>query len=1068
MTDLTFFTNEEGHTLAERFKKILKSNTQYFDVLVGYFRASGFYEIYEAMENIDKIRILVGIDIDKQTANLLGVANSDGRIHLSNKDVKDSIKGTIKEEMETSEDKSEVEKGVRKFIEFIQNGKLEMRIYPEEKIHAKVYIMRKDPNMADDFGKVVTGSSNFSYSGLKGNLEFNVELKNSGDVRYALNKFEKLWAKGVNITNEYVEIVTKETWLKEDVTPYQLYLKFLYEYFYDEINEDKIKFKGDMLPEGFSKFQYQIDAVNQAKKIIHKYNGVFLADVVGLGKTYIAALLSKQLKGGRKLFICPPVLVDYWEKVLTDFGISGTKVISLGKLDDIREKYDDEYFQYIFIDEAHRFRNSGTTVYGILHEICLNKKIVLISATPQNNYSTDLLNLIALFQQRNNSNIIEEEPDIENFFNKLKTKEKKAENLHKDMQTPTTKEKLDKIIKENSEQIRDKVLRKVMVRRVRGEIRKYYQDDMDKQGLKFPELETPQQIVYQFDVEMDLIFDNILHLITEINYSRYKTLTYLIAPDPTLKSLLTGQLNMKGFMKALLLKRLESSFYAFSNTVRRFKESYEKFLDMYNDGTVYISKKYNVYDLLNNENDEKLMSLVEEDEVSKFDSNEFNEQFKIDLESDLAILKTLYDQINKITVDPKVEYFIKELKNNEILKESKKIIFTESQETAEYLKDKLHKELKIPVISFSGSSSATLKDKIRANFDPNNKIQENDYNLLITTDVLAEGINLHRANVLINYDLPWNPTRIMQRIGRINRVGTTFDKIFVFNFFPTSKSNEHLSLKDNISSKLQAFHNTLGDDFKYLSEEEETKSFEFSGGQMYETLTKKIDSDDDWEDSELEYLKEIREIRDKNEELFMQIKELPKKSRSGKKSDDSQKRSVISFIKDGELKRTYITNSVEKTKELEFFKAVKILKCTPEEKRIAIPEEFYELLQCNKYYFKEFKSKGIVADVQHKKAGSDANFKKIVKVLESVKTFSGAEEDKLKKIKELSEAGILPKDIVKKLVNETNEITKIDQNPHKILANIYETIPQTYKETEKKKIKTTTGSVEVILSEYLI
>ncbi|MGL5278455.1 MAG: helicase-related protein [Cetobacterium sp.] len=1066
MDDLTFFTNEQGKSLAERFSKILINNTKYLDVLVGYFRASGFYEVYQALEKTEKIRILVGINVDKKIASMYSLAQGGDNIVLSNKDVKNITTDKVIDEMNNSEDSLKVEEGIKKFIELIQNGKLEVRVYPRDKIHAKVYIMRKDLEKSEDFGKVVTGSSNFSYSGLKGNLEFNVELKDRRDVEYALEKFEELWKEGVEISKEYIETITQKTWINDEITPYELYLKFLYEYFYEEINADMREFKGEFLPDGFTKFQYQIDAVNQAKKILNKYNGVFLADVVGLGKTYITALLARELKHGRSLVICPPVLQDYWKRVLEDFGVSAT-VVSLGKLDKIIDEYPNDYFRHIFIDEAHRFRNSATSNYTKLHQICVDKKVVLISATPQNNYSSDLLNLISLFQQRNNSNVIEDNPDIEDFFKKLDTKEKKAIKLHKDANTEASREKLDRIIDENSNAIRDKVLRKIMVRRVRSEIKKYYKDDMEKQGLVFPELGTPEQIIYSFDEKMDAIFENILTLITSLNYSRYKSLTYLKNPDSDTRTLLVGQMNMKGFMKALLLKRLESSFFAFSNTVKRFKESYEKFLEMYNEGVIYISKKYNVYDLLADENDEKLMRLVEEEEIERFLVEEFDDKFKRDLESDLQVLRSIYLEIEKITVDPKLDYFIKELKTNSILKGTKKIIFTESQETANYLKEKLKEALNEPIIEFTGSSNISLKDRIRANYDPNyEKSKEDRYNILITTDVLAEGINLHRANVLINYDLPWNPTRIMQRVGRINRVGTKFDKIYVFNFFPTSKSNEHLGLRDNITSKINSFQKTLGDDFKYLTEDEVVGGHELSGELLYSQLNKRLDVEDEWEESELEYLKEIREIRDRDEDLFVKIKELPKKSRSSKYDSTIEKPSVISFIRDGELKRVYITDQDINTRELTFFEAVKHIKCKMEEAKIPMGDDFYELLKCNKYYFTESKEKNIIQTPQ-KKAGKDAEFLKLVKALDSYRKFSGDEEKKVKKIKELGEAGIIPKDILKKIVNEANDVMKRDSNPHKILEHVFNEIPDVYRETKKKNIDITTGNVEVILSEYL-
>lgn len=1065
--DLTFFTNEKGRTLADRFRKILMNNTQFFDVLVGYFRTSGFYEMYEALEDIEKIRILVGLNVDRKTVELLDVSKNEE--YLATKEIKERFSGSVKNEMDNSEDKYLVENGIKKFIEYIQSGKLEMRIFPDEPLHAKVYIMRKNLEISEDFGKVITGSSNFSHSGLKGNLEFNVELKNQSDVRYALDKFEELWKKGIDITNEYVETINNKTWIREDITPYELYLKFLYEYFYDEINDDKIEFKGEMLPEGFKKFQYQIDAVNQAKKILNKYNGVFLSDVVGLGKTYIATLLARELRGGRKLIICPPVLVSYWEKTLVDFGVSAT-VRSLGKLDDILDNFGSDYFRYIFVDEAHRFRNDSTSNYTKLHEICLNKKVILISATPQNNYSTDILNLIKLFQPKNNCNIIEEQKDIEAFFSKMWNKEKVAKKLYKDNPSEINKKKMEKIIKDNSAQIRDKVLRKIMVRRVRSEIEKYYKDDMDKQGLSFPELGTPEQIIYKFDDKIDEIFDGILNLINNLTYARYKTLAYLLNPSEEEKSLIIGQMNLKGFMKNLLIKRLESSFYAFSKSVKRFKESYFRFIEMYKSENIYISKKYDVYEMIDNDDEDKIMELIEEGEIAHYIPDEFDEKFIKHLNNDLEILEEMHKAIELIKDDPKLEYFIDELKNNLIFENCKKIIFTESKETAYYLKKELQEKLNKNIILFTGSSSSSLKDIIRANYDPNfqEDKQKNDIEILITTDVLAEGINLHRANVLINYDLPWNPTRIMQRVGRINRVGTNFDKIHVFNFFPTSKSNEHLSLKDNIISKIQAFHNTFGEDSKFLTEDEEVESFEFSSEKLYEELNRSLNlEEDDWEDSELEYLKVIREIRDNNENLFIKIKNLPKKSRSGR-NFEMEKESVISFIKDGELKRIYISDNDFRAKELTFFEGVKILKCDEKEKRMQIKENFFDMLNCNKEYFRIFKSENLEGLQTNKKTGNDAKILKLIKAFESMKSkFSGKEEEQLNKFKELFENGYLSKEIIKNIKSESEKLIEKELNPHKLLNVIYETIPDSYKTIEKNEVQSGSGKIEVILSEYI-
>lgn len=240
-TDLKFFTNEPDRDLYSRFSAVLKSNTKLFDVLVGYFRSSGFFTMYESLKTVEKIRILVGLNVDLFTLNIIDHAN-DEYTHevVTSKQSKEILEAEVAQEFSEAEATKEVELGVRVFIDWLKSGKLEMRMYTKYPIHAKVYVMRKDPEKVPDmYGSVITGSSNFSAAGLKNNLEFNVELKDAPDVKYALEHFESLWKDGIDIRDTYIETVEKRTWMRDDITPYELYLKTLYEFFKEEINSDK-------------------------------------------------------------------------------------------------------------------------------------------------------------------------------------------------------------------------------------------------------------------------------------------------------------------------------------------------------------------------------------------------------------------------------------------------------------------------------------------------------------------------------------------------------------------------------------------------------------------------------------------------------------------------------------------------------------------------------------------------------------------------------------------------------------------------------------------------------------
>lgn len=1048
-TDLKFFTNEPERDLYSRFSVILKSNTQFFDVLVGYFRTSGFFRLREALDGVEKIRILVGLNVDRFTVKLIDrVKDEIQYTSVSAKEGQEIVAEEIEKEFEQSETTEYVEKGVRVFIEWLKSGKLEMRMYTEAPIHAKVYIMRKDPDKVPDmYGSVITGSSNFSEAGLRNNLEFNVELKDSADVQFALDRFETLWAKSVDIRDTYINTVENHTWLRDDITPYYLYLKTLYEFFKEEINADKENFQ-TLLPEGYMRLQYQIDAVMQARQRLEAYNGVFISDVVGLGKTYICAMLANSFnRNSYKLIICPPVLVDYWRGVLQEFDVSRCDVESLGKLDKIIAKGTDKY-QYVFVDEAHRFRNSGTDSFTDLHQICRGKKVILISATPINNYTSDIENQLYLFQNKQ-SGTINGIRNLDGFFRGLDA------NLHK---YPKGSPEYMQQLRANSEIIRDRLLREVMIRRTRSEIAKYYETDLLKQGLTFPKVGKPEPVIYAFDEQTDEAFTETIEDIKVFKYARYTPLLYL-KDKKKYATLLAGQHNMGGFMKGVLVKRLESSFYAFKKTLSRFIESYERFIEMYDSGTVYVGKYKNLYDMLDSGDDEKLLYLIEQGDLWKFQSEEFSSAFIRDLRVDLAQLKTWQSLWNRIKIDPKLVEFKNELTTNPVMKGKKVIVFTESTETAEYLYDALYDLYNGRIVYYSGKSSASAKVEIEDSFNPKNKGKNNDkYDLLITTDVLAEGINLHRANVLVNYDLPWNPTRIMQRVGRINRVGTEFERIYVYNFFPTAQSKRQMPLEERILEKLQAFHDTLGEDIKYLSDQEDV-----SPKKLFSDLNQDLDDDGESNNPELAYLAVIRQIRDDDPKLFEMIKRIPKKCKAGKHSTDVQGEDTISFIRKGALKTFYRFGQNDPV-QLTFMEAIKFIESSPDEPKIHVGSAYYSQLAANEAAFDSM----VIADemVSIEKpmlTGNDAKVIRLLKALKGEPRLTDDQEAIIDLLISRWENGEIPakiaKDVLKKSAVTTDTL--------ELYYEIMKLVPETYLEEQTKGKSLVEGEKQVILSCYL-
>jgi len=1058
--DLTFIVNEPGRTLKDRFKELIK-DCSFFDCLVAYFYVSGFHTIYDALEKTDKTRILVGIGTSRSTYDLIKEATNK---KLSHYETKQEIENSVVNEMADSEDRLEIEKGVQKFIEWIKKGKLQIRAYPSQNLHAKLYIMTfKEGDR--DIGRVITGSSNFSQSGLVDSLEFNVELKNASDYEFAKKKFDELWENAVDVSEKYIHTINEKTWLNQNITPYELYLKFLYEYFKDELSRtDEVFTK--YLPEDFKRFRYQEQAVLNAKRILEEYGGAFISDVVGLGKTYIAAMLAGQLDG-RTFVLAPPALLNKnnpgsWPNVFSDFHIPA-EFESIGKLDSAKKSIEQREYANIIIDEAHRFRTEITISYEDIAEICRGKRVILVSATPYNNSPRDILAQIKLFQNAKKSTI----PgvlDLEKFFGKLEERLKKVDR-QKDYN------KFLEITKGNAKEIRDRVLKILMVRRTRTEIEKYFAEDLEKNNVKFPEVLDPKPFYYQLNADEDKIFMETVQLVTQkFKYARYMPLLYLKKPVKPLEE--QSQKNMGGFMKVLLVKRLESSFYAFRKTIERFIYSYNMFIDEYQKGNVYISKGYinKIFELLEQGDDESIQRLIDEGKAERYASSDFRPEFERDLKNDFEILKRIKSMWENIKRDPKIEKLVYELKHNPVLKNKKNIIFTESKETAEYLAENINKELGSIALLFHGGSSESVRDKVIENFDARARNKKDDYKILISTEVLSEGVNLHRSNIVINYDIPWNPTRLMQRVGRINRIDTPFDKIYAFNFFPTKQADSEIELTNIARSKIEAFLTLLGGDSAILTEGEPVSSHEL----FDKLLSKKTISEDEEEESELKYLRFIEEIRDKNPELFERIKRLPKKARSSKTFSEDLKdfattHSLLTFFRKGRLMKFFLSNK-EKIIELDFLSAAKILESPPDEKRAKLPlANYYEFLDKNKSAFFDATIEEIF---ETRKRAGRSSYDELLKILKATqknsKQLTEEQEEYLQKVINRLEEGSLPKKTVQKTLKGLNELKRDIQNPLKVIGVLQREISLAFlKSHYAESSAITEGKREIILSLYL-
>ena len=525
-------------------------------------------------------------------------------------------------------------------------------------------------------------------------------------------------------------------------------------------------------------------------------------------------------------------------------------------------------------------------------------------------------------------------------------------------------------------------------------------------------------------------------------------------------------------MMILLVKRLESSFFAFRNTLSRFIESYERVIKEYNNGFVYISKDHvsKVFQFLDEDNPEGIERLIEQKRAERLDADDFSPNFLAELKSDLEILKNIQAMWESVRRDPKWDSFREIFKTVSRFRKNKLIIFTESKETAEYLADRIEKEIDSKVILFSGSSTAADREKILANFDPRAFQPKDDYRILVTTEVLSEGVNLHRANIVVNYDIPWNPTRMIQRVGRVNRVDTEFDTIHTYNFFPTDESEDVIKLKAAAEAKIEAFIEMLGSDARLLTEGEEIKSHDLF---IRLNSRKTITGEDESEESELEYLAEIRALRDNRPDLFERIKRLPMKARSTRKADDlasalGEYPALLTYFRQGKLDKFFLAQAnTQPSAELDFFAAVKLLKPKDEEeRRLSITRDFYSLLESNKRAFLEATTIEGGDGLPHRNSPNDAYILKRLKA-KDIRKFQGFTDDDetyVSQVIGLLDDGALPRPTTKKVATAL----KKEAAPLKVLGILRRDIPKEFfHATPADAVRHPSSPREVILSSFI-
>lgn len=833
-----------------------------FDIATGYFEIGALLALDGKWQKLDQIRILMGDEVTKRTHRAL--SEGLGRVGQ-----------LLDDSIEREKQKNDFLTGVDEIVKAIASGKIQCRVYVKKKFHAKAYITHS--KLAVVGSSALVGSSNFTYPGLTGNVELNVQLRR--EVEELQQWFDTHWDEAEDASAEVLKVMERQT---RNYLPFEVYAKSLQTYFnnYEETAGDWERYQSRMYP---ILDQYQRDGYGALLKIGGKYGGAFLCDGVGLGKTFVGLMLIERLvKFERKkvLLVVPksgrePVwessLRRYLPELFGDFSnlvlINHTDLQRGGewveKIQRLKEQAD-----VVIIDEAHHFRNPSTkkdtSRYWQMQALAENKTVFMLTATPINNRLIDLQHLIEHFTQRETGHFKDTLGihSLPGHFRKLEKelgKRMGSELLQGEMAGLETGDILS----------HDSLFRELVVQRSRAYVRQSQITAGAKEAL-FPKREAPKVA----DYSVKKTYGKLLGMVEKAFNKKQPLFTLpmyypLAYPNPDAKLAIdefesNRQKQVVGLIRILFLKRFESSANAFESSCQQLLRKVMAFVQV-NSITKHEQAAFERWRI----HQEELLGDVQKRQHQLFDNGGEDEaeqdedvipeemlaavdlldRSKFDvpqmLSESLQDLNQLAEFLNELrqfkpSHDDKLRALIHLLKTDPVLKKHKVMIFSEFSATARYLAKELEKAGIKGVDQIDSATKRSRGDVIRQ-FAPyyNNMTSQaladkgqTETRVLIATDVLSEGLNLQDATRLINYDLHWNPVRLMQRIGRVDRrMNPDIEKSLVkdhpevkairgtveyWNFLPPGELDELLNLFKKVSNKTLLISKTLGIESRQL------------------------------------------------------------------------------------------------------------------------------------------------------------------------------------------------------------------------------------------------------------
>ena len=959
---------------------------------VGYFFLSGLAPVADKLSKVKELRLLIGNTTNKNTLEHLAEAykylkqaeKQRNNLKFSRpldrrQRAKDTLEN-VREVVELMDQTDEAESLIKTLIEMITEKRMKVRVFTKGRLHAKAYIFDYTNPTPTDNGIAIIGSSNLTLSGIIDNTEMNVLvydkanpiIEGSGNHAALVEWFNELWEESEDF-NAYLMEELKQSWAVADVTPYDIYMKTLYTLIKHRLDEGDRKeiLWDDEITSQLAEFQKA--AVKAAIGIIRKYNGCFVSDVVGLGKSYIGAAIVKHFQRTedlKPLIICPFPLVEMWETYNDRFDLNA-KIVSMSKLQDGVNRgidlFEEGYRKcgFVLIDESHNFRHSGTQRYnmlqGFLHE---GRKVCLVTATPYNKDAKDIYNQIKLFNPDDKTDIPIDPADFGEYF---------------------------KLVYKSERQLQE-LLRFILIRRTRRHILRWYgfADDTDQSLSELSDHKARDYIsgnkkayvvvdekknyfpkrelgTWRYNIEnaYNGLYQELRGYLgkpagtkprllpgIELTYARYGLWRYVNKDMKKVKpysELQRAGINLRGLIRVLLFKRLESSVHAFRETIRRLIRIHDRFLQAMDNGIIPAGEKArNILYESDNLSETQLLDALHEatGEYKKdaFDADLLHEH----IQSDLGLIKDMLLMVENIKPeqDDKLQKLLSKLKK-EPLNDGKILIFSQYADTAKYVYDNLNPndiQNDIEVI-YSGDKSKT---KVVARFAPKANKETwkkfksaGEIRWLVATDVLAEGLNLQDCDKIINYDLHWNPVKLIQRFGRIDRIGSQHNSIFAYNYLPETSLEKHLGIQRILAQRIKEIHETIGEDSAVLDPSE--KINEDAMYAIYGKAGKQLplfEDDDEYVDLN-EAEERFRKMMKEDPEKFARIAGLRDGIRCGKRYFEP---CHFIFGQAGDFQQLTLCDEKGEIITTDLQKILNKLICEPDEEGIKVTENFNEIV----------------------------------------------------------------------------------------------------------------------------